>query len=356
MGILSCKSPSSTVLDVVHVKETAPTMPDKKEETAYPEPTQGTIETDYLEPAQGTPETDFPEPTRGTLKSKDGEKLIPSSQTPELRRSTRENARKEASSQTPERQSYITMLMQEERDEDSALGSRSQCQSVATPKKIEILTEDDEETEFGLVLIGQTGSGKSSVGNMIIGSDVFGRKVINVLDTSYTKIIQQMEQKVGSKRFVVVDTPGIPVINKNTERQTVLQFIESAKQEVQEIPYAFLLVVSLDKYLSPELINFLQNHCGDIFDRLVVVFTCGNNQEIDGNSLLSSVSNELRKSIIKNKLLFIKVNCNYSKLDSHLDAYTKRKITNLLQMCENLAKSSHNCLSKNLRLQNLAEI
>ncbi|XP_052074198.1 uncharacterized protein LOC127712046 [Mytilus californianus] len=162
MGILSCKSPSST--DVVHMKKTTPTMLDKKEETDYPEPTQGTKETDFPEPTQGTVETEYseltqatldtayPEPTHGILKTKDA-----SSQTPELRRSTRgENGRmedekesdseegdfihvktREASSQTPERQSSITMLMQEERDEDSALRSRSQCQSVATPKKIE---------------------------------------------------------------------------------------------------------------------------------------------------------------------------------------------------------------------------
>ncbi|VDI60378.1 Hypothetical predicted protein [Mytilus galloprovincialis] len=253
---------------------------------------------------------------------------------------------REASSQTPERQSFITSSMQ---DEDSALRSRSQCQSVATPKKI-------EKTEFGLVLIGQTGSGKSSVGNMIFGSDVFARKVVNVLDTSFTKIIKRMDQRIGSKKIVVVDTPGIPAINRNTERYTVLQFIESAKQEVQESPYAFLLVVSLDKYLSPEWINFLQNHCKDIFDRLVVVFTCGNNQEIDDNSLLSLVSNELRQIIENNNLQFTKLNCNYSKLDSHLDAYTKRKVTNLLHMCENIANSSQNGLSKNLRLQNLAEI
>ncbi|XP_071179854.1 GTPase IMAP family member 9-like isoform X2 [Mytilus edulis] len=352
MGILSCKSSSSTVLDVVHVKKTTQPMLDKKEVTVFPEPTQGTIETDY------------PEPTQETLTTKDA-----SCQTPEVRRSTRvvngrlddeiESdsderdvilvRRREASSQTPERQSFITSSMQEERDEDSALRSRSQCQSVATPKKIEILTEEDEETEFGLVLIGQTGSGKSSVGNMIIGSDVFGRKVVNVLDTSYTQIIKCMDQKIGSKRFFVVDTPGIPVINKNTERQTVLQLIQSAKQEVQDTPYAFLLVVSLDKYLSPELINFLQNRCDDIFDRLVVVFTCGNNQEIDDNSLLSSVSNELRKFIKNNNLKFIKLNCNYSKLDCHLDVYTKRKVMDLLQKCEN-------SISKHSRFQNLAEI
>lgn len=184
---------------------------------------------------------------------------------------------------------------------------------------------------------------------MIIGSDVFGRKVVNVLDTSYTQKIKCMDQKIGSKRFFVVDTPGIPVINKNTERQTVLQLIQSAKQEVQDTPYAFLLVVSLDKYLSPEFINFLQNRCDDIFDRLVVVFTCGNNQEIDDNSLLSSVSNELRKIIKNNNLKFIKLNCNYSKLDSHLDVYTKRKVMDLLQKCEN-------GISKHSRFQNLAEI
>ncbi|CAG2225834.1 unnamed protein product [Mytilus edulis] len=320
------------VLGVVHVKKTTPTMLGKIEETVFPESAQCSTKTVYQDP------------TQENIKTKDA-----SSQTPEMRRSTRVlNGRKEdeiesdsderdvilvrrreASSQTPERQSFITSSMQEERD---------------------------EETEFGLVLIGQTGSGKSSVGNMIIGSDVFGRKVVNVLDTSYTQKIKCMDQKIGSKRFFVVDTPGIPVINKNTERQTVLQLIQSAKQEVQDTPYAFLLVVSLDKYLSPEFINFLQNRCDDIFDRLVVVFTCGNNQEIDDNSLLSSVSNELRKFIKNNNLQLIKLNCNYSKLDSHLDAYTKRKVTNLLHMCENIANSSQNCLSTDSRLQNLAVI
>lgn len=208
------------------------------------------------------------------------------------------------------------------------------------------------ETELGLVLIGLVGSGKSSLGNMIIGEEVFDRKRNNILDTSFTETIQRVERKFGRKIVVVLDTPGIPAKNKNTNRYEVLNIFKTAKKEVKEIPHVFLLVISLDTYLSTELLPFLQKHCMDIIDRLIVILTCADHAKETSSDLPPKI---LRQFIEKNNLKFFRMNCKYSSLESHLDTIsnTERNVESLIEICEITTKSKRNRIPK---IINLAEI
>ncbi|KAG9262850.1 protein lingerer-like [Astyanax mexicanus] len=69
-----------------------------------------------------------------------------------------------------------------------------------------ITTAMDEMEELKIVLLGKTGVGKSSVGNAILGEEVFtGACSTN----SATQICERAEKVINGRRIVVIDTPGI---------------------------------------------------------------------------------------------------------------------------------------------------
>lgn len=183
------------------------------------------------------------------------------------------------------------------------------------------------EKEIRLVLFGQAGSGKSALGNMIIGSEVFSRRQTNVLSESYTKQVTKKDTKIYNRRVVVVDTPGI---------KTSIEFrkhMDEAFHLVQPGPHIFLLVISLDRQFYLQTIRLFEEI---MLKYVVIVFTMQSNIDITLEDILNDIQG-LRVYFDEFQLRHIIVKSWYRDLND-LNNSRNLEVKRLLQICERHAR------------------
>ncbi|CAF1097646.1 unnamed protein product, partial [Didymodactylos carnosus] len=108
------------------------------------------------------------------------------------------------------------------------------------------IEEADNLKEIRMILLGKIGGGKSSFGNVLIGSKVFKAAYT---EDGVTKECVIKENRFGERLLKVVDTPGFFDLIEN-ERKNHAEITKSLGS-VAPGPHAFLVVVKLGK-LSPE--------------------------------------------------------------------------------------------------------